>query len=221
MADREDWLIPVPSSAPDEGAFSYPEISEAWIPVITMKLRELQDINLWEGFPSDIIAQIDELIDRMENTVPIQTHEIGEIVAFPFDTLPSKWLLCDGAAVSRSTYAELFALMGTEYGAGDGTTTFNLPNFAGKMILGWDDTVFNRFDETGGEIRHTLTTTEMPAHTHTLLRTQTSGATQSVAQGPGATSNTSLSTGSAGGGGSHNNMPPYGVAKIAIYTGVA
>ena len=52
------------------------------------------------------------------------------------DTIPSGWLLCDGSAVSRTTYAELFAAIGTTYGVGDGTTTFNLPNFIGRVVQG-------------------------------------------------------------------------------------
>jgi microcystin-dependent protein len=51
------------------------------------------------------------------------------------------WLKCNGAAVSRSTYAVLFAAIGTLYGAGDGTTTFNLPDYRGEFLRGLDDGV--------------------------------------------------------------------------------
>lgn len=51
-----------------------------------------------------------------------------------FHTVPDGWLLCNGAAVSRTTYANLFAVIGTKYGTGDGSTTFNLPNLAGRFL---------------------------------------------------------------------------------------
>ena len=56
------------------------------------------------------------------------TLPIGTQVAYGGITPPSGWLICDGSAISRTTYADLFAVIGTSYGAGDGSTTFNLPN---------------------------------------------------------------------------------------------
>lgn len=64
---------------------------------------------------------------------------VGAILAWPSDTIPAGYLLCDGAAVSRTTYADLFAVMGTSHGAGNGTTTFNLPDLRGLFIRGQDD----------------------------------------------------------------------------------
>ena len=63
----------------------------------------------------------------------------GEIVHYAGATAPVGWLKCNGAAVSRSTYAVLFAAIGTLYGAGDGTTTFNLPDYRGEFLRGLDD----------------------------------------------------------------------------------
>ena len=60
----------------------------------------------------------------------------GTIQAFASSNTPTGWLLCDGSAISRSTYSELFAVIGTTYGAGDGSTTFNLPNLFNRMIVG-------------------------------------------------------------------------------------
>jgi microcystin-dependent protein len=92
----------------------------------------------------------------------------GAMMAWGSDTIPSNWLLCDGSAVSRSTYASLFAAVGTQYGSGDGTTTFNLPNIKGRTIVGKDasQTEFDVLGETGGAKTHTLTISEMPSHTH-------------------------------------------------------
>jgi microcystin-dependent protein len=60
---------------------------------------------------------------------------VGTVVSTALSAAPSGWLICDGAAVSRTNYPELFGALGTGYGAGDGTTTFNVPNSDGQMIL--------------------------------------------------------------------------------------
>lgn len=75
---------------------------------------------------------------RQGNNIIAGTNEkisSGLIVAFAGSTAPAGWLICDGSAVSRTTYADLFAAIGTTYGAGDGSTTFNLPDFSGARIL--------------------------------------------------------------------------------------
>jgi microcystin-dependent protein len=63
----------------------------------------------------------------------------GMVAAFAMSWAPAGWLKCNGAAVSRTTYAQLFAWLGTHYGAGDGSTTFNLPDMRGLFPRGWDD----------------------------------------------------------------------------------
>ncbi len=62
----------------------------------------------------------------------------GQVAAFAMQTAPNGWLPADGAAVSRATYANLFARIGTTYGAGDGSTTFNVPDARGEFVRGWD-----------------------------------------------------------------------------------
>ena len=63
----------------------------------------------------------------------------GAVLAFAMTTAPSGWLECNGAAVSRTTYAALFAAIGTVFGVGDGSTTFNLPQLQAEFIRGWDN----------------------------------------------------------------------------------
>ena len=63
----------------------------------------------------------------------------GAVIAFAMPSSPTGWLQCDGSAVSRTTYAALFAAIGTTYGTGDGSTTFNLPDLRGEFVRGWDD----------------------------------------------------------------------------------
>lgn len=70
-----------------------------------------------------------QAIDKLASTVPP-----GTMIHFAGKTLPDGWLICNGAAVSRTTYAALFAAIGTTYGSGDGSTTFNLPNAGGRFL---------------------------------------------------------------------------------------
>lgn len=63
----------------------------------------------------------------------------GTLAYFGMSTAPTGWLKANGAAISRSTYADLFAAIGTTYGSGDGSTTFNIPDLRGEFPRGWDD----------------------------------------------------------------------------------
>jgi len=107
---------------------------------------------------------------------------IGTLLPYAGATSPTNWLLCDGAAVSRTTYAELFNIIGTAYGAGDGSTTFGLPDLRGRAPVGKDDmggSAASRLTSgvsgvdgttigaSGGAQSHTLTAAQMPSHTHT------------------------------------------------------
>lgn len=83
--------------------------------------------------------------------------------------LPSGFLECDGSAVSRSTYARLFTSLGTTWGSGDGSTTFNLPDFRGRALIGngtGSGLTARTLGQTGGEETHALSVGEMPSHNH-------------------------------------------------------
>jgi len=88
----------------------------------------------------------------------------GIVMPFAGTVEPQGYLFCDGSAVSRDTYAALFAVIGTTYGAGDGSTTFNLPDLTGRVVIGVSGS--HALGSTGGEASHALTSGEMPAHVH-------------------------------------------------------
>lgn len=92
----------------------------------------------------------------------------GVIFAYGAVTPPNGYLACGGQAVSRTAYPNLFAIISTTYGSGDGTSTFNLPNFQGRFPIGQDaGGVTYPMGAFGGEATHLLTVAEMPVHAHT------------------------------------------------------
>lgn len=106
---------------------------------------------------------------------------VGVVVPFAGSSSPAGWQLCYGQAISRTTYAGLFATIGTTYGSGDGSTTFNVPDLRGRVVAGEDDmggTAASRLTAggsgitgttlgaSGGTQTHTLASTEIPAHSH-------------------------------------------------------
>jgi microcystin-dependent protein len=145
----------------------------------------------------------------------------GILAPFAGSTAPDGWLLCDGSAVSRTTYSSLFAVIATTYGAGDGSITFSLPDLRGRMALGLDNMGGTSRDivtaatadtlgaETGEEM-HQLTEDEMPSHSHTISGNRNAvGHPHRVTMMGAANTTDSESTESAGSDQSHNNMPPY------------
>lgn len=143
----------------------------------------------------------------------------GVINTYAGSTAPNGWLICDGSAISRSTYSDLFNVIGTTYGTGDGDTTFNLPDLKGKMPVGYDisDNDFSVIGKTGGEKKHTLTISEMPRHTHEekAVGNPDSGGpgirgTFNNQEGYGFTGySTNVPTGDSGSNQPHNIMQPY------------
>lgn len=150
----------------------------------------------------------------------------GVVFDYAGTVVPDGFLDCDASAVSRTTFADLFAAIGTTWGAGDGSTTFNVPDFRRRIAVGsggsGTGTLGNAVGNTGGAETHTLTLAESPAHSHTASNANSSGA---LGGGPapagsnnGGGAATSSATDSQGGGGAHNNMQPSAVVKKCIKT---
>lgn len=105
------------------------------------------------------------VIDRL---VPIGTVHLFAGVA-----VPGGWFVCDGHDVSRTTYSALFAQLGTYWGVGDNVNTFNLPNLVNKVPVGYGTGALWAFGRTDvGELNHTLTTAEIPSHSHSITDQQ-------------------------------------------------
>ncbi len=140
----------------------------------------------------------------------------GMISPYAGATAPTSWLLCDGSAVSRTTYSALFAITSTTYGVGDGSTTFNLPDLRGRVPVGKStDTEFDTLGETGGAKTHALTSGELASHTHTVGLV--AGTPVGSEVGIFSTSHSNVAnvnhgtetTSSTGSGTAHNNLQPY------------
>ena len=95
----------------------------------------------------------------------VNRSEVGAIKPWTKAAAPDGYLLCNGGAVSRTTYADLFAVISTTYGAGDGSTTFNVPNLQGKMPQGYDGNTYN-LAGTGGANTITVAVTNNQAATN-------------------------------------------------------
>jgi microcystin-dependent protein len=92
----------------------------------------------------------------------------GTMMQFAGSAAPTGWLLADGSAVSRTTYSSLYAAIGTTYGSGDGSTTFNVPDLRGRIPVGKNTGTFSALGDNGGEETHVLSQAEMPSHNHTF-----------------------------------------------------
>lgn len=151
------------------------------------------------------------------NVKVTDTLPVGTIIPYAGATIPSNYMKCEGQELSRIEYDILFSAIGTTYGEGDGSTTFNLPNLKGRVITGIDsnDTDFDVLGETGGEKTHTLTVDEMPQHYHdygNYIDWYTKGGMQGIISVGGSAGHTTAT----GGNQSHNIMQPYIVLNYII-----
>jgi microcystin-dependent protein len=181
---------------------------------------------VFTGTPTAPTASTGNSSTQIATTAFVQANNgspTGTINMWPTATAPTGFLLCDGAAVSRSTYAALYAVVGTTFGSGDGSTTFNVPNYTNRMPYG------TTIGATGGSadavvVSHTHTATSIvtdPQHSHTTaFGPRLGGGTSAVSNSDGGYSpitTSSVSTGitvattnaSSGVSGTNANLPPY------------
>jgi len=145
----------------------------------------------------------------------------GTVSAFAGNTAPTGYVLCDGSAVNRTTQAALFAVIGTTYGVGDGSTTFNLPDLRGRVVAGMGGSLLSGTDalaDTGGASTHTLTENEMPSHSHGIggIANDMNIGTSSFRLSPAAAS--IGDTKETGGDQAHNNVQPTIILNYIIKT---
>ena len=144
------------------------------------------------------------------NLTGIEGIPTATIVPWSSASVPTGFLECDGSAVSRSTYSALFAIISTTYGSGDGASTFNVPNLSDKIAMGKSnnkalastagaENVTSTGNVGGSTANHTLSTPEIPSHSHP------GGATSGYPAYGNSSSARPANTGSAGGGGSHSH----------------
>lgn len=171
---------------------------------------------------------------------------VGVMMDYGAGSAPTGWLVCDGSAVSRTTYATLFGIIGIVYGSGNGTTTFNVPDFRGRVSVmndgGAGRAVGVAAGTFGGEQNHALSAAENGPHTHFIVSSTTVNSDAANSADPNNTSSISRSdtktvdtayilktsnasvltadvglTSSSGSGTAHNNMQPFlGVASKII-----
>jgi microcystin-dependent protein len=113
-----------------------------------------------------------DFVDGTNNCQPLSNLlPAGVVVDYAGPNIPAGWLFCDGRAVSRTTYAALYAAIGGYYGAGDGSTTFNIPNTAGRIIAGVGGS-FGALAAVGGAASASLAVGHLPSHTHPIADVQ-------------------------------------------------
>lgn len=209
MPDPYDYVYPLPTASPFEDIQQY-------IPLLLAAVdAELDRDEVWadsdvdqaRGFVEDLRAW---LADYQETTGQAMFLPIGMIAPFAGPNPPSGWVLCDGRAIDRLTYATLFETIGETYGPGDGSTTFNVPDLSRRVPAGSGGD-WSLADQLGEE-SHVLVSNELPRGVAFMdwAPTNPSGARYPVTSGSNPIRYTTTVTQG------HNNIQPILVVTYAI-----
>ena len=160
------------------------------------------------------VALMTALRDNALNAAPV-----GASVSFcgPASEIPVGWLEEDGSAISRTVYAAAFTVMGTAFGVGDGSTTFNIPDSRGKSDIGVGTgagLTARALADLGGEEDHQLTIAELASHNHSTPYAMGGSGVWKINQSSGSRASV-YPVGSTGSNGAHNTMHPF-IAKRRI-----
>lgn len=232
MARRPYITPPDVPTARISRCLSFPDSLE-WEALVNGFLAMGTRIENWQQLsggiePEEAVAACVELLNEFFEAGECAVSPIvGEGKMWFTDTPPDRWLLLDGTPASRAEYPELFALWGTQYGAGDGSTTFDIPNLIGRSPIGAGFVIAPPMSiglgAAFGEYEHTLTIAEMPEHRHRVPKQSvTVNAAVNVATPAARTDNPAtphVETDLAGGGLPHNNVHPVWGVNFIVYAG--
>ena len=210
---------------------TYESKKYATIPIAATQVADGSVTNAEYQFINTVSSNVQTQLDSKLTAAGAFTVQTGMILPFSATAgnIPTGYLNCDGAAVSRSTYSTLYALIANTYGAGDGSSTFNVPNLAGRFAIGKSGTY--GLGTTGGGTtssftpagsvsvsvnNHTLTVSQIPAHSHpastSVSGTVTLSNLRSPSGGGAATNAISRSTG-------NNVGPPQSSTAYTSFSG--
>lgn len=219
---NDEYAAPRPSA----GVFDSPGVqlclNTEWASYLDGLLEGLLCPSHWQGTETEVEAAIEQvhllmakLADVQECQTEVRVHHIGEPFTKFTATAPAGALPMDGIARLQADYLALMAEIPASWKSGD---YFTLPDMAGRGLVGQGFQYLNPFGlplwadagTAGGEIEHTLSINEMPAHTHQeTARSGSTGSNSVVAGGGTGQTDAAQFTKTAGGGMAHNNMPPF------------
>lgn len=203
--------------------------SPEWIAVVNGLLYPATQEWYWNANTGDVAAVVRRAQQMYfqyqdQNGGCDVTLPIGMIAPFAALSVPSGWLACDGSLVAKATYPLLWDVLGDWWGTPT-DTHFYVPDMRNRSPFGYDGAIPPMFPFASyqGELEHTLTTDEIPAHHHTTYPT-TAGSDWNVISGAAAgvdaaTPSATFRTWDTGGGEPHNNIHPVAVCTFIIYAG--
>lgn len=170
-------------------------------------------------------TEVDILLSEIEHPQPVGLVPIGVVSPWagtdPLD-LPSDWMICEGGEIFRSAYPSLFSILGTTWGSGDGSLTFNVPDLKNRFLYPLNSDKYDVGD-VGGATAVQLTIADLPSHKHQIARMQD---IQSTTTNPvrrmshiGTGDGTYVGTTEVGGNEAHENLPPFVVIRYIIRIG--